>query len=268
MVYNGRKRYYGYSRAGRRGSRALSTRYIFNNKSARSQANTLNAMRKRINFVYRQCRPEVKTIESNPVTLTLAHSTPNNLPSHLYQFTMPELGVEDNARIGNSCNILDAHLFMSMRIGYQGDVSYQLNGLGQTVNTTIRVIPFMVKAATDVQPDPTDILPITASNVNGPMYRMNSVAPFNEGVSSKYQILGDYKYTLRLDDKSTINTKLRIKGNRIKKYIDTQYNTVGKATIYVLVTWNGLEPIQFQGETIATPAAYITLQDKTAYTDP
>lgn len=266
MPYGRNRRYTRrtYSRA----RRTLSTRNIFNNKGSRAQAAQINSLRRRINHVYRQCRPEVKTIESNPTTFTLVQAFEAGTPSYLYQVTMPELGVEDNARIGNACNILDSHIFMNMRIAFQGDVNYQLNGLGQQVTTTIRVVPFMVKAPTDQQPYEGDILPIASASSNTPGYRMNPIAPFNEGVSSKYQILGDYRYTLRLDDKSTINTKLRIKGSRIKKYIDTQYNAVGKAALYVLITWNGLEPITFQGSTIATPAAYITLSDKTAYTDP
>lgn len=266
MVY-GRRRS-TYRRKGRRGTRALSTRNIFNNKGARSQANQINSLRKRINYVYRQCKPEIKTIESNPVTLTLKQIPVNGDPFHLYRIEMPELGVEDNARIGNTCNILDSHIFMNMRMAWDGDVNYQFNGLGQTVNSTIRIVPFMVKAASDYQPDPYEILPLAVNSSNASQYRLNSVSPFNEGVTAKYQILGDYRYTMRMDDKALINSHIRIKGSRVKKYIDTQYNTIGKAQIYVLVTWNGLDRITFQGETLATPAVYITLSDKTAYTDP
>lgn len=266
MVY-GKRRYNSY-RKNYRNRRTLSTRNIFNNKSSRAQAYQISSLRKRINYVYKQCKPEVKIVESpNPLTLTLAYSTPGLLPYFLYKITMPELGVNDNERIGNACNILDSHIFLNMKIAYSGDVSYQLNGLGQTVNSTVRIVPFLVKAPSDQQPDGDDILPI-ASSFNEPNYRMNPIAPFNEGVSAKYQILGDYRYTLRMDDKSLINTKLRIKGSRIKKYIDTQYNTIGKAAIYLLITWNGLEPLTFQTETIATPVAYLTISDKTAYTDP
>lgn len=265
MAY-GRKRTYYRKRF--RNRRTLSTRNIFNNKGSRAQASQINSLRKRINFVYKQCKPEVKTIESNPISLTLNYPGLADLPYHIYQVTMPELGVEDNARIGNACNILDSHIFMNMRLSWRDDTSYQINGLAQLVNPTIRIIPFMVKAATDYQPDPNEILTFGTPSTNAAIYRMNPIGPFNEGVSSKYHILGDYRYQMRFDDRAVINTKLKIKGSRIKKYIDTQYNSVGKAAIYLLITWNGLDPIQFQNETIARPTCYITLQDKTAYTDP
>lgn len=264
MVYGTKSRGRGKSR---RGNRTLTPGYIFGNKGAKAQAKQINSLRKRINFVYNQCKPEVKTIESNPVTLTLQQNPLNGLPYHLYKVELPELGVEDNARIGNACNLLDSHIFMNMRMAYIGDVNYQLNGLGQTVNSTIRIVPFMVKSASDTQPDPYEILNLSGIG-NIPLYRMNSIGPFNEGVSAKYHILGDYRYNMSMDDRTLINSKIRIKGSMIKKYVDTQYNTVGKASIYLLVTWNGLDPITFQSETLATPAVYITLSDKTAFTDP
>lgn len=266
MVY-GRRRS-TYRRKGRRNIRSLSTRNIFNNKGARAQANQINSLKRRINYVYRQCKPEIKTIESNPVQYTLQQYMPNSTPYFLYKIEMPELGVEDNARIGNSCNILDSHIFMNLRMGWADDINYQINGLGQTVNSTVRIVPFMVKSASDYQPDPSEILTLSTWSSNSAIYSLNPISPFNEGVSSKFHILGDYRYTMRMDDKALINSKIKIKGSKIKKYIDTAYNTVGKASIYVLITWNGLHRIEFQNEIIATPAIYLTLTDKTAFTDP
>ena len=49
-----------YRRKGRRGNRTLSTRRIFNNKSAKAQAAQIYALRKSVNRVRRQCKPEVK----------------------------------------------------------------------------------------------------------------------------------------------------------------------------------------------------------------
>lgn len=266
MAY-GRKRTYS-RRRNYRSSRTLSTRNIFNNKGSRAQASQINSLRRRINYVYKQCKPEIKTIESEPLTYTLDYNPSSGRFYHLYQVTMPELGVEDNARVGNSCNILDSHIFMNMRLQWKGNPSYTLNNIGQLTNTTVRIIPFIVKSAMEGQPDPEDILTFGSPLTSAAQYRLNPISPFNEGVSAKYQILGDYRYNLRFDDKATINTKLKIKGSKIKKYMDTQYYSVGKAAIYLLITWNGLDPITFENETIAVPATYITISDKTAYTDP
>lgn len=57
MVYGRRS----YRRNRRTRSRTLSTRNIYLRKSATNQAKQINALKRRVNYVSRQCRPEIKT---------------------------------------------------------------------------------------------------------------------------------------------------------------------------------------------------------------
>lgn len=265
MVY-ARRRRSTYRRKGRRGNRALSTRNIFNNKGARSQAAQISALKRKVNRVYRECKPEVKLVEGTPALLTLTRN--QSSAAMMYTIELPDPGTGDNGRIGNVVNILNTTISMVMRIGFQGDVNYNVNGWAQTVNGCVRIVPFLLKSAGDYTPNISEILETNTYQYGDVKYDLNTVRPFEEGVSAKYKILGDYRYYLSFDDKNQINTKIHISGRKIRKYIQPSYATYGKSAIYLLITWNGVRPIEYQTETIATPAMYLSIMDKTAYTDP
>lgn len=259
-----------YRRKGRRGHRTLSTRNIFNNKSARAQARQISSLKRRINYVYRQCRPEVKLHEPlGPTVLTMQADLPSGYAFHRYLIEMPDIGPTDNDRIGNSCNVKDVKVYMNMRMGFAEDVAVQLNGTSQTVNTTIRVVAAMFRAGSDAQPQSNDVFSsLSTLTQNAPLYNLNPISPLAEGVSSRFKILCDKRYHLNFDDRNTLDTILKVKGSSIQKYIDTQYTTYGKAEIFLFITWNGLEPLVYQGTTLATPITTLTLNSKVAYTDP
>ena len=100
-------------RYSRKSSKRLSSRNIYMNRSARSQALQIASLRNRINKVYKACRPEVKTIVTNAETIDY---TSTSLSSYyrFYPITSPQLGTGDKERIGNSIHVINGVVYLSM----------------------------------------------------------------------------------------------------------------------------------------------------------
>lgn len=265
MVY-GRKRR-STRRTYRRSRRALSTRNIFNNKGARSQASQISALKKRINHVYRQCRPETKLKEGSPVVLAVAWDDEN--PYALYSVDMPDVGTGDSDMTGNVCNIKDVHIYLDAELDMQYTApNYALYG-GVPGNLSYRIVAFCTKSLTDNSPDVDDIAVTIPQTTNPNQYKMNSIRPLNEGVSSKYDILYDRNFSVT-QSRYSRKHHLRVTGSRIRKYITSQYMSFGKAQFYILII-----PVITVPNTIissevspANPVAVFRIMDKIAFTDP
>ena len=107
---------YGYRRtrgrkSTRRGNRTLSTRRIFNNKSARAQAAQINALKRRINRVYRAAKPEVKVVETLRTERMMLPNMEDNVVG--FDFIKPSLGTADDQRIGSMIHMVQPTLFIN-----------------------------------------------------------------------------------------------------------------------------------------------------------
>lgn len=265
MVY-GRKRRSG-RRTVRRGSRALSTRNIYGNKSARSQARQISSLKRRINHVYRQCRPETKLKEGSPTLLTIAYD--DQYPYVLYTVDMPTPGTGDDGMTGNVCNIKDVHVYIDAALDPQyTSPTYAMYG-GMPGNLSYRIMAFATKAISDNSPAVPDIIFTTDYNTSVTDYSLNTVRPLNEGISAKYDILYDRTFTVSAAMGSRKH-HLRVKGSRIRKYITSEYMNFGKAQIYVLL----IPVVEFPTSLLEVPNPPINpvtvfrIMDKIAFTDP
>ena len=91
-----------YKRSNRKYSRrTLSTRNIYSNRSARSQAYQIAALKRRINYVSRQCKPEIKVLTSDLVSDSYEDATTYGK----IKVMPPAQGTGENERVGNSWNV-------------------------------------------------------------------------------------------------------------------------------------------------------------------
>lgn len=260
MAYGKRR----YRRRYRRRGRVLSTRNIYNNKSARSQASQIAALRKRVNTVAKFQRPEIKTYNPAPTR----HIFSNSLLSDVYQlfqlYNMPESGTGDDQVIGDTYRLKS--------VAHYGIIEY-FNSKGQMMHDTeplggfIRFIYFQQKTV-NVAPVIGELITVVQGNISSPTadqigYELNCSRPLTPGVTNQYRILGDYKYKLT-PTRSHINFKHRLpikyKNSLVRRaFHEREY---AQNTVWLVIVTSGLHYDQDLTEKIE-----VTRSCKIAYTD-
>lgn len=174
-----KKRYY---RKRYNKKRTLSTKNIYANRSAKSQAYQIAALKRRVNYVSRQCKPEIKIMTSAAVSDTFSSNTAYGK----YRILYPSAGTGEDQRVGNSWNVKNC----SFRVWINKNYSQPTGTTYIDSGTTYRVIIAQTIAPTNPSaniPDLTDFL-VSATN-NGEAI----ISPFKDGISSSYRILKDIK---------------------------------------------------------------------------
>lgn len=167
-----------YKRRYNRKRSVLSTRNIYANRSARNQAYQIAALKRRINYVSKQCKPEVKVLTSAVVTDTFEASTAYGK----IKVNPPAQGTGEGQRVGNAWNVKNG----SFRILFNKDIStsVQDNGLSYRIIIAQTVAP--TNSSSEV-PNITDLLVSSTNN------SQCLVSPFKDGITAKYRILRDIK---------------------------------------------------------------------------
>lgn len=168
-----------YKRRYNRKRSVLSTRNIYANRSARNQAYQIAALKRRINYVSRQCKPEVKVLTGAVVSDTYEAETSYGK----IKVNPPAQGTGENQRVGNAWNVKNG----SFKILFNKNIvsqSYQDNGLSYRVIIAQTVAP---TNSTSEVPNITDLLVSTSNNAQC------LVSPFKDGITAKYRILRDIK---------------------------------------------------------------------------
>lgn len=199
----GRKRTSTYRKA-RRSTRTLSTRRIFNNKSAKAQASQIYALRKSVNRIARANRPEIKELSSqldNRLFGALSISTMSNM--FRFDGPLPSLGTADNQRIGNIIKILPLKWRMTLQYREVFDTAQQSTIWNipplPTNGFQIRFLAVQAKAASNEAPELTEIL----ESYNNSSDYLNSqamlVQHFKTGITAKYEILYNKVFSVSKD---------------------------------------------------------------------
>ena len=177
-----------YRRSGRRSARTLSTRRIFNNKSARSQAKQIHALRRRINRVYRATKPEVKILEQDQYNALQLLPGPQGLTAFQETFLRPALGTGDAERTGNVVNLKAATVFLSAKYAsttHSSSTIPMYNLTNGASGAGLRVIAVQSKVAMATAPSLQTILHNPISDSTGGIYSMaNLKIPFEDGTVS------------------------------------------------------------------------------------
>lgn len=175
------RRYYRGKKYYRR--RTLSTRNIYNKRSAKSQANQIYALNKKVNAIAKANRPDTHILTSNPITQEFTNSSMATVHKSYASGLIPN---------GNYCRLLDFSITGTFEYG---DNKEAFPGIEAPRAGTIRLIIWQSlssKASSTVQS--VDNL-IDISNT-GAGYELNTMRPFKDGVTSYVKILYDRTYTV------------------------------------------------------------------------
>lgn len=295
MVYA--KRRYGYRRTYRRGNRTLSTRNIFNNKGARAQASQLYRLNRKVNSIYRQCKPELKIRESDKQQYSLTSyeyndDSPANVqvdftrplsPGRITTISMPSIGEYDNDMTGNVINLKDATVYINA--SYQLVKDARLNSIPNDFSdsTFIRFVFFMTKTPSDDVLEATDLFDLQAPNAMSADlgitttgsypagYRLNTTLPLLEGTASRFTVIKDIRVKVgSMSPDKQLRVKIPL--SKYAKYIRNQYTLYGKCQLYIATITSSLEikGVQDASENYiyAVPRLTVSHFAKLAYTDP
>ena len=229
-----------YRRKGRRGSRTLSTRRIFNNKGAKAQAAQIYALRKSVNRVRRQCKPEVKEVEGIYDNRLLAEEELPLTPEPWYRLDtpLPALGTDDGERIGNIVKLLPLKFRMTLQ--YREDFqSQQYPAFAELPQhgIQVRVIAVQSKAVANSPPILSDIL----QGVNFAGFLNSSammVQPFRRGITARYHILYNKVFSVSKDKPQLARNIKIVPKSKSLRYEDTS-GTQPKGRIYLFVFQGG-----------------------------
>lgn len=158
----------------------LSTRNIYANRSSRSQAYQIAALKRRINYVSKQCKPEVKVLSSD----VIIDSFSDNTSYGKIKVMPPEQGTGENQRVGNSWNVKNGSFKLLINKDIASGSELQDNGLSYRVIIVQTVAP--TNSASNV-PDASNLL-LNTANVSQCL-----VSPFKDGITAKYRVIKDVK---------------------------------------------------------------------------
>lgn len=275
MAYG--KRRSTYRRSGRRGARTLSTRRIFNNKSARSQAKQIHALRRRINRVYRATKPEVKILEQGEYNAVQLLPGPTGLTAFQETFLRPVLGTGDNERTGNVINLKAATIFLSAKYSattHSSSTIPMYNLTNGAIGAGLRVIAVQTKVARSTAPSLQSILHNAISDSASGIYSMaNLKIPFEDGITTSYHVLMDRVYQFT-NNRPIISKRINIRPV-MKTYrwdppmgsADIEY-PIPAGAIFVFFIQGGLESSGSDLTTADYTAISMSYTMKLAYTDP
>lgn len=179
---------------------ALSTRNIYSNRSARSQATQIAALKRRVNHVYRACKPEKKFTEGSIYEQTFSNGS---LATNYKFYTSPvvDAGGLDSQRVGNRIWRKDSYRF---RVCYSNN-GQNTSGLHEfeTPAAQVRVIVGIWKevGTSGSIPSISDIL--SSYSATGEGYRSLVVQPLARGITERHKIIHDRVYTVSLNDPIT-----------------------------------------------------------------
>ena len=206
MVYARKNR----MRKNLRNNRVLSTKRIFNNKSAKSQASQIWALRKRINRVYQRTKPEFKVLRSEVDNRGFGYNTssisaPNLVNIYMGTINYPAVGTGDDQRIGNKITMYPVNMFMNIRYMETNNV---LNNLSPYITSQLHTDGMILRFIA-VQQISAGSDNITANDIlSNPEYgvgatsqemMMNMTMPFKNGITSRFKILKDKRINLSKD---------------------------------------------------------------------
>lgn len=271
-MVNGRRS--TYRRKGRRGSRTLTTRRIFNNKSAKAQAGQIYALKKRVNRMYNSLKPEVKVVESD--AYNAFQFLPGTTTTWSTAMITPGVGNTDSTRIGSRIRIVKPTLFVSAKYNRITRTSgtapiYNLNA-GNT-GAGIRLIAVQSKVPRNQAPALSSLLHGTISDSFMDIQTIpNLQLPFEVGISTEYHVLYDRTFYFS-NDKPILSKRINFKPKMrhmdwdVAHGGDTSYTYPAGAIFWYMIQGGlsslGLNLTDYDHDEIA-----VTYTNKLAFTDP
>lgn len=238
---------------GRRMRRTLSTRNIFSNKGARSQAKQISALSKRIRSVARYCAPEVKVLESYNSGITYDNrgfAAPGTngqvqwlkIPIPMNQAT-PAIGAGDNQRIGNLIKIKPIKLYTNIQ--YRELYNSLTSGFAtvklplQSSGIQLRLVALQTKMTEVAEPLLSDVFENNGYDGVDPVAAgMMMTMPFKTGITARFNILMDKRITVS-QDKPVYSRRITIYPKIKSLRWEEQNEGPPRGAIYVFVLSSG-----------------------------
>lgn len=177
---------------------ALSNRNIYLNRSSRSQAFQIASLKKKVNRVYRACKPDKKVVHDGDV---LDYDFDNSAFAKTWVCWTPPVintGPLDDQRNGDKVYRSDKWKFT---LTYSNNAS-STSGLhnGESSCAVVRVICGMWKEPKDKYSLPTPQSIIHDYGQSASAYNVNCIQPLANGVTTEHRIFSDRLYRLSLDN--------------------------------------------------------------------
>lgn len=248
MAYGKRR----YSRRFYRRRKMLSTRNIFNNKSARSQASQIYRLNRRVSALSKANRPEVK------VKYQIAERfrfTSDQLTNTYKGFNVyaPGLSEDGSGRIGDMINIKNAQL--NFMFEYFNDSQTGFHDT-ESSGSPVRIIIGQFKSSVN-QSVPSFSSILEEVGGSGAAYTNMALSPLKANVTDDHYILFDKTYTIT-SMRNQLVKRINIKPKNYRFNANTTYNC-----IWVYVIAPGLHYDENFKETVQC-----VYSAKIAYTDP
>lgn len=240
-------------RKSRRYSRKLSNRRIYGRTSAKSQARQIATLRNRINKVYKQCKPEIKTIVTSAETINYTSSSISSY-YRFYPMTSPTLGTADKERIGNFVRVRNGVLYISAEYFNTSTTGYH-NTESSGCQVRIVIGQYKYPVGPSAIPSVDELFEFPSNS--GANYTQMAISPFKEGVSNRHLILKDLRFTMTSDRNQKM---LRI---GFKPRLPYVFDDSGKFPN----TWAAIIVTGLHYDTDFTETVKVTVSDKLVYTD-
>lgn len=261
-------------RKGRRNYSSLSTRRIFNNKSAKAQAKQIYQLRRRINRVYKATKPEVKVVETGRTErMLLPNLTDNYIP---FEFVLPAQGSNDDQRVGSVVHMIEPSLFLSAKYSAvtKSNPAPLYNQQLLNGGAAMRIIAIQSKVALDSVPGIDSLL---HNNLSSSFQGVDNIAnlrtPFEVGITTRFDIIYDKVKYFSVNKpiySKRINFKPKIKNLKWNVGTDQLFNAIYPVgSIFVYIIQGGLESNNANLDAEGVDYTRITLSysQKLAYTD-
>lgn len=183
------RNFYRSRRSYRKRRSALSTKRIYSKTSAKSQANQIYALRKRVTALNKRFRPEIKTLENwgGPTSQTLTSGTLSDSYFRTY-FQWPAVGASEGGRVGDKIRVKSLQWNLQMEYYNNSATGYHDS---ESAGTPVRVIVVRTREQIDPSYAPalTDILKY--GDYSGDYYTARATSPYVHGINDTYKVCYD-----------------------------------------------------------------------------
>lgn len=234
-------------------SRKLSTRNIFSNRSAKSQANQIYALNRRVSRISKAMRPEIKTY----ISTSNSRNYTSDLLGNIYgEYVFPNIpqGSGESQRVGDIIRVKNWNIYISMEYFNNSDTGYHNSESSGAQWRLICLQPrnTVVRGSLEI----TDLIH-NASN-SGSDYTLMGLAPLVEGITSDYYILYDRHGTITSDSNQRM---IKVSLNNVRPIRWTSQEGESNLPLFVIVI-TGLHYDSNFTETVQ-----VSSLQKIAYTD-
>lgn len=217
MPYRVRARNYKSRKRYNRKRAVLSKKSIYGNRGARAQSNQIAALNRKINYIAKRDKPELKIVNSSVYNKKFT----SKLLSDVYTVIVPALpspsSATDSGMIGDVCHMKSFKLNLYCEYYNTSDTGYHRT---ESAGGIVRVVAIQHKIVNNDSIDsinPASILQEYGSS--GDSYTAMGFSPFKTGITNKYRVLMDKRYYLTTD-KNQLCTNISCP---LGKYRDLRY---------------------------------------------